>query len=157
MTKYYGDSDNFTVRILDYNRNPQPLAKVNFNYHGIIYHTKTDLHGYASYPVSFKPGEYNITTKSDGALVSNKISILDNSTTIESNDLVKYYGEPRDFTVRIFDWHGNPKTNTEVSFNFNGEHHTAITNEEGYASIPINLRPGEYPITTTCAGTSNVI
>ncbi len=76
MTKHYGDSDDFTVQILDNYGNPKPLVPVNFNFHGIIYHTHTDLHGYASYPTNFNPGEYNIITTCNRVSVTNKITIL---------------------------------------------------------------------------------
>ena len=52
------------------------MVPVNFNFHGIIYHTHTDLHGYASYPTNFNPGEYNIITTCNRVSVTNKITIL---------------------------------------------------------------------------------
>ncbi|MCQ2972914.1 MAG: Ig-like domain-containing protein [archaeon] len=67
MTKHCNNDADFTVRILDYRGNPIPHAPVKFNNHGIIYHTFTDIHGFATYPTGFKqPGEYTITTICDG-------------------------------------------------------------------------------------------
>ena len=73
-------------------------------------------------------------------IVSLKIYTVEDS--IESSDLVKYYKNDSKFSVNI------NVANTTVTFNINGVNYTRTSDVNGTASIAINLRPGEYNITT---------
>ena len=46
------------------------------------------------------------------------------------------------------DGEGNPLANSSVTFNINGVFYTRISDDNGFATLNINLNPGEYIITT---------
>ena len=73
-------------------------------------------------------------------IVSLKVYTVANS--IESSDLVKYYKNTSQFSVNV------NSANVSVIFNINGINYTKTSDNNGIASIAINLRPGNYLITT---------
>ncbi len=67
---------------------------------------------------------------------------------IESSDLVKYYKNESKFVIKTL-------ANTQVIFEINGRNYTKTSDENGTASMSINLRPGNYTIKSYTLG--NVI
>ena len=82
----------------------------------------------------------------------------DNETTITSpidaEDLEMFYKNGTRYEVTITDSNGNPLANQTVTITINGVDYTRITNENGIASLAINLNPGIYTVTATFNGTS---
>lgn len=82
----------------------------------------------------------------------------DNETTITSpivtEDLEMFYKNGTRYEVTIIDSNGNPLANQTVTITINGIDYTRITNENGIASLAINLNPGIYTVTATFNGTS---
>lgn len=82
----------------------------------------------------------------------------DNETTITSpivtEDLEMFYKNGTRYEVTITDSNGNPLANQTVTITINGIDYTRITNENGIASLAINLNPGIYTVTATFNGTS---
>ena len=72
-----------------------------------------------------------------------------NTSSIITENLTKYYGDGSDFVAVLFDKEGAPAEGVDAAFTINGETYYVKTNEQGLASLPINLYPGEYIITTT--------
>ena len=62
--------------------------------------------------------------------------------------MIKKYGTPDQFKVKLLDGTGNVLKNANVTFNINGVFYTRTTNEEGIAKLNINLQPGEYIISS---------
>ena len=81
----------------------------------------------------------------NGEQVSNNITVL---PTITGENVVKYYRNGTQYYVVVLDGEGNPVANEDVSFNINGVFYTRKTNDEGIATLTINLNPGEYIITS---------
>lgn len=75
--------------------------------------------------------------------------------------MVKYYRNDSQYSVKVIGDDGNPVGAGElVTFNINGILYTRTTNESGYATLNINLGPGEYIITAeykTCMISNNII
>ena len=71
------------------------------------------------------------------------------SSTIQSDDLTKYYRNESKFHATFFNTNHTPLINTNITFEVNGRLYTKTTNNQGVASIGINLRPGIYYITST--------
>ena len=93
-------------------------------------------------------GEYIITAINleTGEMASNKITVI--PRIIENNDLIKYYRNASQYTVKLIGDDGNPVGAGEtVTFNINGVFYTRTTNESGIAKLNINLDPGQYIIT----------
>lgn len=82
----------------------------------------------------------------------------DNETTITSpivtEDLEMFYKNGTRYEVTITDSNGNPLANQTVTITINGIDYTRITNENGIASLAINLNPGICTVTATFNGTS---
>lgn len=82
----------------------------------------------------------------------------DNETNITSpivaEDLEMFYKNGTRYEVTITDSNGNPLANQTVTITINGIDYTRITNENGIASLAINLNPGIYTVTATFNGTS---
>ena len=82
----------------------------------------------------------------------------DNETNITSpivaEDLEMFYKNGTRYEVTIIDSNGNPLANQTVTITIKGIDYTRITNENGIASLAINLNPGIYTVTATFNGTS---
>jgi hypothetical protein len=59
-----------------------------------------------------------------------------------------YYRNGSNFTICLLNG-TSPLGNKTVIFTINGKNYTKITDNDGFASLTINLNPGNYTITTT--------
>ena len=91
---------------------------------------------------------FNITTLHD---CKNRISkgvlmslIEDSKITITTNGLEKYYSGPEKLTVNVTNSKDNPIANQVVQFTINGMTYNRTTDENGSASLNINLNSGQY-------------
>ena len=66
---------------------------------------------------------------------------------IESADVEMYYKDGSRFTILLTE-NNTPLANRTVQFTINGNTYNRTTNDEGYASIAINLNSGMHNITT---------
>ena len=71
------------------------------------------------------------------------------SIHIETQDVDMYYKDGTRFIAGVYDEKENPIDNMETTFSLNGINYTRHTNENGYASIAINLNSGKHEIRTT--------
>ena len=96
--------------------------------------------------LNLNPGVYKIMTSFNDIIYTNStVTVL---STLNGKDLVKYYKNESSFDVKVFDKQGNPAINQTIRFNINGVFYTKTTNLEGIASLKINLKQGEYIITS---------
>ncbi|MBR6023647.1 MAG: peptidase C1 [Methanobrevibacter sp.] len=77
----------------------------------------------------------------------------DYQISIVSDDLEKYFGSSEKFKARILEG-DNPLINESVIFTISGHNYTRYTDENGTASLAINLNSGSYNITTACRNIS---
>ena len=66
--------------------------------------------------------------------------------------MTKYYLNATRFEATIYNKNGTLAINKNVTFNINGVFYTRQTNENGVVGLNINLRPGNYIITTMFDG-----
>uniref|UniRef100_UPI0026E0AB61 hypothetical protein n=1 Tax=Methanobrevibacter woesei TaxID=190976 RepID=UPI0026E0AB61 len=69
--------------------------------------------------------------------------------TLTGEDVVMDFQDGSTYDVAVVDGQGKPLVNETVTMNINGVFYNKVTDENGIASLDINLRPGEYIITTT--------
>ena len=62
------------------------------------------------------------------------------------------YRDGSKFNVKLVDGKGNPFAKESITFNINGVFYTRITNDNGIASLNINLMSGKYIITSSYNG-----
>lgn len=153
LTKYYGDDKKYSAIFYDKNGDLLANTDIKFNINGVLYTKRTDSNGVASLNINLYPNTYVITAFNpvNGQYYSNIVTIL---STIVSEDIVKDYLNGTKFYVNILDTQGVPLKGASVSFNINGVFYYRTTDDNGLASLNINLLPNEYIITTTCNGES---
>ena len=80
------------------------------------------------------------------AVTAVNITVYKNTVTINAQNLTKYYKDPQKFTVNVTDAKGQAAANKSVEITINGVTYTRTTDENGTASLNINLNSGEYPV-----------
>jgi hypothetical protein len=146
LTKHYMNDSQFIVRVRAADGSwAKAGEQVTFNINGVFYNRTTNESGYVKLSINLSPGEYVITTYYKDCRESNNITVLPRLIT---SDMTMKYGDGSKFVVTTLDEQGNPAANQEVSFNINGILYSRTTNDQGEAGIGINLRPGEYIITS---------
>ncbi len=66
------------------------------------------------------------------------------NTKIIADDFMTYYQSGESYSVKLADENGTPLKNSMMTFVFDRNNITVKTDDEGLASIPINLTSGEY-------------
>ena len=152
LTKFYRNDSQFFVKLLDKNGNPLANHEVTFNINGVFYKRQTNASGIAKLNINLGSGEYVITSMNDvtGERISNNVTVL--SLIQDNNDLVKYYRNGSQYTVKIYNKDGSIASGVKVTFNINGVFYTRTTNASGIAKLNINLAPGDYIITAEYEG-----
>jgi len=124
-----------------------------FNINGVLYGRTVRENGVAKLNINLEAGEYILTAMNSvtGEQSSNIITVL--SKFSENNDLVKYYKNDSQYTVKLIGDDGKAVgAGEKVTFNINGVFYTRTTNASGIAKLNINLGPGSYIITAEYAG-----
>ena len=150
LSMYYKNGSRYEVSIYQDGKiiNSQNNdSKVIFNVNGVNY-TKELVNGKASIGINLNPGNYTITTfyhYTDGlATKTNNIEVL---STIQANDVVKFFRNGTQYCAKFLDGCGSPLVNASVTFNINGVFYKKQTDDNGMAKLNINLRPGVYILT----------
>ena len=152
LVKMYQNGTQFFATFLG--TDGKPLAnntKVTFNINGVFYTRQTNENGVARLNINLRPGEYILTAINPVNSESEGFNITVKSL-IESSDLTKHYRNDSKFEVKIYNKDGTLAINKNVTFNINGVFYNRITDSNGVARLNINLRPGNYIITTIFEG-----
>ena len=140
----------YQIQLVDDNNSPIAHENVSFKINDLIYNRLTDDDGYASLNINLNPGLYNLTVaflNSADYRDANLKAVINISSTIHGNDLVKYYRNASQFVAFITDTDGNPLVNQSVGMNINGVFYYRLTDSEGRFKLNINLNPGSYILT----------
>ena len=150
LTKYFKNDSQFVVKLVDAEGNPLNNMTISFHIRGSVYDIRTNESGLAKLDINLIPGEYTITSVFKGTEtyssfnVTNSIKVL---STIEGDNIVKYFRNGTQYYATILDAQGNPLVNTNVSLNINGIFYVRTTDANGIATLDINLNPNDYIIT----------
>ena len=151
LVKMYQNDTRFYVKFTDSTGKALTKTTVKFNIHGVFYTKKTDKDGVADLGIMLRPGEYILTAYNPVTGEEKGFNITVKSLIVQS-DLTKYYLNNSKFQATIYDKNGSLAVGKNVTFNINGVFYTKITDSNGVVSLAINLRPGEYIITTMYEG-----
>ncbi len=151
LVKMYQNDTRFYVKFTDSTGKALTKTTVKFNIHGVFYTKKTDKDGVADLGIMLRPGEYILTAYNHVTGEEKGFNITVKSLIVQS-DLTKYYLNASKFQATIYDKNGSLAVGKNVTFNINGVFYTKITDSNGVVSLAINLRPGEYIITTMYEG-----
>ena len=151
LVKMYQNDTRFYVKFIDSTGKALTKTTVKFNIHGVFYTKKTDKDGVADLGIMLRPGEYILTAYNPVTGEEKGFNITLKYLIVQS-DLTKYYLNNSKFQATIYDKNGSLAVGKNVTFNINGVFYTKITDSNGVVSLAINLRPGEYIITTMYEG-----
>lgn len=143
---YYHDGTKLIANLVDINGNPLANKNITFTINGVNMNRVTDKNGNATVSIGLVSKIYNVTTcyVEDNLTVN---SILNVKSTISSSDVVKIFRNDTQYLAKFTDSKGNLLTNTNITFNINGVFYTRPTDNNGIASLKINLYPNNYIIT----------
>ena len=158
LTKYYGNDEPVTCEVKDNESGPVENADVAFEINGKNYSRTTNSSGIANKSVSLNSGNYsyNVYYMVNNSTVSQSTGFINVLSTVNGNDIVKYYRNGTQYYATFLDSEGNPLADSNVTFNINGVFYTRQTNASGVAGMNINLIPGSYIITATNPNTTEM-
>ena len=147
VVKMFRNNTQYYAIFTDSQGNFLKNKNIQFNINGVFYTRTTNDKGIAMMNINLNPGKYVITSKNlvTGEQSGNNITV---KSLIVQKDLTKHYLNASKFQTTIYNKDGSLAVNKEVTFNINGVLYTRKTDSKGAASLAINLRPGEYIITT---------
>ena len=128
---------------------------IEITINGKTYNRTTDKNGEASMNINLQPGDYNVTAYCE--LGEYDAIESDDIITVESNIITKnitlFYQNGTKFEATVLNGDGTPVGEGEVvKFNINGVIYNKTTDKNGIARLGINLKPGNYTITTMYGG-----
>ncbi|MCF0226460.1 MAG: hypothetical protein HUK28_03980, partial [Methanobrevibacter sp.] len=146
IVKYFQNNTHYTIQVLNKDGTVASGQKVSLNINGVFYYRTTDAEGFATLKINLNPGTYIITVEhlTTNERISNSVTVL---STIECDNLVKYFKNDSQFLVKILDSQGNAAKDQKISININGIMYSRTTDSQGIAKLNINLAPGDYIIT----------
>lgn len=143
----------YSVILSDLNNKTIPFAEINFNYDGIDVTSVTDKNGKAEMVISNpSKGSYFMECEFKGNLnynpykSSNFIVVDDSTSILTGTDLDMLYKDGSKFIVSLTDLNLTPLANKTITFYINNVFYNRTTDENGVASLNINLMPGTYDI-----------
>ena len=145
LTKYYHGPEQLIPKLTNSN-----TKNIQININDVPYYRTVDNKGIAKLNINLKSGKYNASVK----YVDSNFDIAVNALvtvkpTIIGKDITKYFKNDTQYNVIVYDNKGNLLRNTLVMFNINGIKYNRTTNDNGIATLNINLPPEDYIITAT--------
>ena len=147
LVKMYKNATDFRAKFLGSDGKVLANTQVKFNINGVFYTRSTDKYGVTSLAINLRPGNYILTAYNPVTGEQQGFNITVKSLIV-TQDLTKYYMNASSFQATIYDKNGSLAVGKNVTFNINGVFYTRTADENGVVSLAINLRPGEYIITT---------
>ena len=103
--------------------------------------------GTVSLAINLGSGTYEAIIQVDSTSAKSSITVL---STLTGKDITKYYRNATQYSVQVFDTTGKAVgAGKVVTFNVNSRFYNRTTDENGIATLNINLPQGEYVITAT--------
>ncbi|WP_427831781.1 beta strand repeat-containing protein [Methanobrevibacter intestini] len=151
LVKMFQNDTHFFAKFLDSNGNPLANTTVRFNINGVFYNATTNASGVAKLGIKLYAKEYILTAYNPVTGEEKGFNVTVKPLITQNHDLVKYYRNASQFSVKVYNKDGSLANGTNVTFNINGVfYHKQIIN--GTATLNINLRPGKYVITSMYEG-----
>jgi hypothetical protein len=153
VKKYYKNDTQYYATFTDNKGNPLKNTKVNFNIHGVMYERVTHENGTARLNINLESGKYTITAINPvtNEQASNTVEVLNLISTTNSQsggNISIEYNTGAKYNVVVRYNNGTIAANQKLTFNIHGVTYDRVTDENGTASLTVNLQPGDYIITT---------
>ena len=154
----YKDGSAWTVTLTDASGNPIANSVVKIGIVGKYYTKVTDANGVASLDINLRTGVYDVNATFEGdetheaSFVSASITVKQPAAVLTADDIVMNYRDGTSYDVTLTDPSGSPIVNSIVKITIVGKTYSIRTNENGVASLPINLAAGTYDISAKFEG-----
>lgn len=145
-TLSYTYNSNYIAVLTDSDGNNLVNGEVTLLIGNSLYDLKTDANGKLNYNLKLSPGSYKITVVNvvTGEFKIQTVNVVKRIT--ENSNLEMYYGAGKYYRVKVFDDNGNVAKGAKITFTINNVKYTRTTDNKGYASFKINLKPDSYKI-----------
>lgn len=146
LTKVYGTSPALRARLLNDDNIPQTGVSVSFTINNVSYTRVTDSDGYASLNINLPIGVYSCIVECIPLSKKVTVTVRDRyGVSLLVNPLTKTYGVAGALKATLYGEGAKVLANRTIQYNINGVVYNRVTNNDGTASLNINLRPGTYP------------
>ena len=146
----YGNSANLIITLKD-NKNALLKGKdISINLNSNDFTVKTGNDGVATLPVDLIPGKYiaKIRFNEDNiylaSSVSSNIVVNKVATALSANDINIIYSDSANLTITLKDSNNAPVKGKDISISLNDNDYALKTDNDGVATLPIDLLPGKY-------------
>ena len=100
-----------------------------------------------------KSGQFNLVYSLNNKFVNEiKLNVNEYGTLVSASDVNKYYKGPERFNVYLKDITNRPIVGESIVISINGQSYTRQTNDNGIASIALNLNSGNYTASASYNG-----
>lgn len=146
LVKYYRDSSQFKVQLLQGNGRPIVNKSISMNLSGIFYTVFSDENGFAKLDILSEPGVYNLTVQNpyDGLLRSFKITVLPYSSLKDSHFKASLINGT--YVLSLLDDNDAGIVNANVYVKVNDMEYDVMTDDSGYVFINLGSEMGIYDI-----------
>lgn len=151
-----GFDRDYNVILMGSNNRTIPFSQINFRFNGAGVASATDENGEATMHISNPAkGKYVIEYEFEGNInynpfkSSSAITVEDPTNRLSGNNMKMLYNDGSKFNVTLTDLSSLPVYNHTITFNICGRQYDRTTDENGVASLNINLIPGTYEISYT--------
>lgn len=152
FTKTIGDSTPLSIALYDDNNSPIVGKEVEIEIHSETYYRKTDEEGIARLNINLPVDVYDTHVVFDDPEYHYTRTFLKVTVCpiIKTSDLTMTVGDGSKFTAVAESANGYAVSGVKITFNVNGINYERTTDNNGVASLPINLNNGTYKIITKC-------
>lgn len=147
---YKGD---YSISLKDSNSTLKLSNKtISFVINNIQYNSTTNNDGIASVNLNLAPGKYDVSASFEGDDLFAPCNFTSNFQilpTVKAVDMSKYYKGSAKYSATFYNSQGIALANRWVTITVNGKSYNQKTNNNGVASLDVNLKPGNYKIVST--------
>ena len=146
----YGDSANLIITLKNRNNAVLKGKDISVNLNGKDYSVKTGNDGKATLPVDLIPGKYTAKIKFNEDIIYLSSSVSSNvvvnkvATVLTAGDINITYGDSANLIITLKDAKGNSLSGKIIMININDKDCFTTTDNNGEATLPIDLLPGKY-------------
>lgn len=150
LHKIQGGKEQLEIGLY-HDETPLPDKNINIKINGITYVRKTDGNGIARLNINLGVGKYEalISFVDTDYAYNSAYSTIYVNPVIESYDINMRQGDGSKFQAVLSDINYQKISGAKLCFTVNGINYERVTNENGLASLPINLGQGDYEIAIT--------
>ena len=99
-------------------------------------------------------GDASVNNTPDNTLVANNIPTMQRAI-VSADNVVMYYKNGTRYVIQLTDQKGEVLSNKTVTITINGKSYNRTTDENGTASMPVNLPSGNYTASVLYVGKDN--